>query len=412
MKTGVYLFAFALVRCDAFFQTTKTYRQTAFNKPTKIFASIEESSTQNESFSDELQDKLKMETLARITVSSFFSAVACFAVFPSLALWIQSAVHDSFDGASTGYGYEALNLILTDNSNQFIQNIHNALALIFSFLTGNTLFFMYRQQETLYYALFDEVTALTSLIEQSALLAEGREVYNIILKNISKYIEDDLKLVTDYKTIHGKSSSSHLNFLMNDMNLPREDLPSLILSRRPEHDPLENILYITSVGEPSRIYSTVKELRQARARRLGALQRKMPEVNMYLLYVLGFTVWISFPIVAAGSETVGGDALLQVFRIQLSIGVFAMVGLLGIVNELKRPEIASAYNIDYSVLGKLMAGIEEDLERRIEKTKMTTEQNTRKSPQRESEETKGKRSQLRSFVQKRYQKLKAIRARV
>lgn len=59
-----------------------------------------------------------------------------------------------------------------------------------------------------------------------------------------------------------------------------------------------------------------------------------------------------------------------------------------------------------------MAGIEEDLERRIEKTKMTTEQNTRKSPQRESEETKGKRSQLRSFVQKRYQKLKAIRARV
>ena len=410
MKTGVFVFAFAF-RCDAFFQTTKIYRQTTFNKPTKIFASIE-SSAQNESFSEELQAKLKMETVSRITVPSFFSAVACYAVFPSLALWIQSAVHDSFDGASTGYGYEALNLILTDNSNQFIQNIHNALALIFSFLTGNTLFFMYRQQETLYYALFDEVTALTSLIEQSALLAEGREVYNIILKSISKYIEDDLKLVTDYKTIHGKSSSSHLNFLMNDMNLPREDLPSLILSRRPEHDPLENILYITSVGEPSRIYSTVKELRQARARRLGALQRKMPEVNMYLLYVLGFTVWISFPIVAAGSETVGGDALLQVFRIQLSIGVFAMVGLLGIINELKRPEIASAYNIDYSVLGKLMAGIEEDLERRIEKTKMTTEQNMRKSPQRESEETKGKRSQLRSFVQKRYQKLKAISARV
>jgi len=318
---------------------------------------------------------------------------------------LQTAIHDAFDGANTGYGYEALNLILTDNSNQFIQNVHNFLALVFSFLTGNTLFFMYRQQENLYYALFEEITALTSLLEQSALIAEGRETYKILLDCISRYVEDDLKLVTDYKTINGETSTSSLSYLVDDLDFAREDLPALILSRRPKHDPLETILYVTSVGEPSRIYATVRELRQARAKRLGALQRKMPEVNMYLLYTLGFTVWISFPIVAAGSQTVGGDALLDVFRIQLSVGIFAMVGLLGIINELKRPEVASAYNIDYSLLGKLISGIENDVQTRLERCQEMI--NVTDVPQ-QSETRDDDKTIKRFFGKKRYKKGNAV----
>ena len=228
---------------------------------------------------------------------------------------------------------------------------------------------MYRQQETLYYALFEEISALTSLLEQSALLSEGRDTYRILLSSVSEYIENDLKLVTDYKTIQGQDKTSAFSYLLDEMDLPREDLPALLLSRRPEDDPLETILYVTSVGEPSAIYATVRELRQARAKRLGALQRKMPEVNVYLLYTLGFCVWISFPFVSTGAQTVGGEALLDVFRLQLSIGVFAMCCLLGIINELKRPEIASAYNVDYSLLRTLIEGIETDLNRRIERSR-------------------------------------------
>ena len=37
-----------------------------------------------------------------------------------------------------------------------------------------------------------------------------------------------------------------------------------LLSSKPMDDPLESIMYITSVGVPSVVYETVKNLRQAR----------------------------------------------------------------------------------------------------------------------------------------------------
>jgi hypothetical protein len=292
-----------------------------------------------------------------------------------------------YDGSSNGNGYETLNLILTDNSNQFIQNIHNFLSLTFAFLTGSTLQFMLRQQETLYKALFEEVNALIGLLEQIGLMSEGRrDLHRTMLQCISTYLEHDLKMVTEYKGIQNhedsvetsSSSTSSItssstttattrSYWKDEMDISRENLPSLLLSTRPQNDPLETILYITSVGEPSSIYSSVKELRYARAKRLGALQRKMPEINMYLLYILGTTVFVSFPFVAAGSETVGGDALLQLFRIQLSIGVFAMCTIFGIINELKRPEIASAYSVDYDILGKMLSNLEKELGERMKR---------------------------------------------
>ena len=319
-----------------------------------------------------LQQKLQLQTLSRITIPAVSFTFLCYAIFPSAALTIQTWAHDMYDGSSNGNGYETLNLILTDNSNQFIQNIHNFLALTFAFLAGSTLQFMLRQQETLYKALFDEVNALIGLLEQIGLMSEGRkDLYRTMLQCISTYLDHDLKLVTEYKDIRDKGYSfmTPLSYLTDEMEASRENLPSLLLSTRPENDPLETILYITSVGEPSYIYSSVKELRHARAKRLGALQRKMPEINMYLLYILGTTVFVSFPFVAAGSETVGGEALLQLFRTHLSIGVFAMCTIFGIINELKRPEIASAYSVDYDILGKMLSGLEKELGERMERCK-------------------------------------------
>jgi len=119
---------------------------------------------------------------------------------------------------------------------------------------------MYQQQESVYYALFAEVTESKSLLEQTALVCGGRPMYGQVLSCIQSYITNDLK------------------------NLSTS--PSLLLSKRPADDPLESIMYLTSVGTPSSVYETVRSLRQCRAQRLGALQRKLPTIHMALLWVL------------------------------------------------------------------------------------------------------------------------------
>jgi hypothetical protein len=97
------------------------------------------------------------------------------------------------------------------------------------------------------------VTEAKSLLEQVALVCQGRSMYNKVLESMSKYVKNDLKQ------------------LQAD--------PAILISSRPVDDPLESIMYLTSVGVPSSVYETVRSLRQARAARLGALQRKLPKVS-------------------------------------------------------------------------------------------------------------------------------------
>ena len=88
--------------------------------------------------------------------------------------------------------------------------------------------------------------------------------------------------------------------------------PAVLLSARPVDDPLETIMYLTSVGVPSTVYDTVRSLRQARAQRLGALQRKLPQVHMLLLWILAAIELVSFPLLGAGTQTIGGYNILTV----------------------------------------------------------------------------------------------------
>lgn len=97
------------------------------------------------------------------------------------------------------------------------------------------------------------MTEAKSLLEQVALVCQGRSMYNKVLESMSKYVKNDLKQ------------------LQAD--------PAILISSRPVDDPLESIMYLTSVGVPSSVYETVRSLRQARAARLGALQRKLPKVS-------------------------------------------------------------------------------------------------------------------------------------
>ena len=77
---------------------------------------------------------------------------------------------------------------------------------------------MYQQQEMVYYALFNEVTEAKSLLEQVALVSQGRSMYQRVLQSMSTYVQTDLKK------------------LQAD--------PAVLLSARPMDDPLETIMYL------------------------------------------------------------------------------------------------------------------------------------------------------------------------
>ena len=75
-----------------------------------------------------------------------------------------------------------------------------------------------------------------SLLEQVSLVCAGRPFYKDVLLAIKRYVSQDLKRL-DYS-------------------------PATLLSNKPKDDPLETILYLTSVGVPSVVYDTVRSLRQ------------------------------------------------------------------------------------------------------------------------------------------------------
>jgi hypothetical protein len=158
---------------------------------------------------------------------------------------------------------------------------------------------MYQQQEAVYYALFNEVTEAKSLLEQVALVCQGRAMYPQVLNAISKYVKKDLKRL--------------------------QDDPAILLSARPVDDPLESIMYMTSVGVPSSVYETVRSLRQARASRLGALQRKLPPIHMLLLWILAAIELSSFPLLGAGTQTIGGYNILTVEGCLFGVCTFGIV---------------------------------------------------------------------------------------
>lgn len=203
-----------------------------------------------------------------------------------------------------------------------------------------SLLLQYQQQEAIYLALFEEVSMAKALLEQVALVCQGREsLYQKILACVERYVEEDLTR-------------------FNDID------PAVMLSARPVDDPLEDILYLTSVGEPSLVYQTVRSLRQARAYRLGALQRKLPVMHTFLLWFLACVVLLVFPLLGAGSQTIGGAGILSVQSWYLSFIVFGISLTMGVVGELQRPADPGAYNAR-TVLGVMVGGLQEELRQRL-----------------------------------------------
>ena len=153
--------------------------------------------------------KLGISTTLRVFVPSILAGVLAFFAFPSLSLWLCSLFQD-----------QGVFAVLSQDSSQFVQNFLSVSSLLFSILVGQTYYFMYQQQEMVYYALFDEVTEAKSLLEQVALVSQGRTMYGRVLACMSTYVQSDLKAL--------------------------EKDPAVLLSSRPMDDPLETIMYLVS----------------------------------------------------------------------------------------------------------------------------------------------------------------------
>lgn len=270
--------------------------------------------------------QVQLVTLLRVGIPSLLGGLAAFFLFPVLALTLATVMNDA-----------GVFAVLSQDSSQFVQNFLTVTGLLFSILVGQTYYFMYQQQEMVYLALFHEVTEAKSLLEQVALVCQGRSMYGNVLTSISNYVRDDLKQ------------------LQAD--------PALLLSSRPVDDPLEAVMYLTSVGVPGTVYGTVQSLRQARAARLGALQRKLPSVHMLLLWILAAIELVSFPLLGAGTQTIGGYNILTVEGYLFGIMTFGIVLTLRVVGELWRPA-GGAYNVD-GVLSVMVRGLEEELRARM-----------------------------------------------
>ena len=200
---------------------------------------------------------------------------------------------------------------------------------------------MYQQQELVFYALFAEVTEAKSLLEQISLMSYGRQdLYKSLLSRMKDYVEDDLRMLC-----------------VKD--------PVDLTSRLPREDPLESILYATSVGLPGVAYDTVKDLRVARAARCAALQRKLPALHVQCLRLLGVIVLVTFPVCGSGSQAIAPNVLvLQSYM--FGVLAFGLMLVLNVVEELRNSRTKmGAYNVN-TVLNVMVSGLEEELYDRLD----------------------------------------------
>jgi len=273
-----------------------------------------------------IRTKQALSTLMRVALPTLFATVLGFLYFDNLSLYIRSTLDVG-----------TIRMLMADEA-QFVQNFLTVIGLLFSILAGNAYSALYQQQEAIYFALFQEVSEAKSLLEQTTLVCQGRPFYQAALAYMRQYVKRDLRR----------------------LDIP----PAQLLSTKPMDDPLENIMYITSVGVPSVIYETVKNLRQARAYRLGAMQRKFPFLGIALLYLLASVELLAFPLLGAGTATGAGILSLQSILFGCLAGAHMLV--LRIIQELWQAS-GGVFNVD-EVLQEMVFGLEEELELRSQGT--------------------------------------------
>jgi len=280
----------------------------------------------------------ELKTLIRVLFPAIISGAIAYATLPTLNNQIASYVLKVTDPGKISMLGDA------------VQSFISLVGLLYSILVGQVFGFLYSQQEALYLALFDEVTESKSLLEQVALVSQGRSMYLTCLNSIARYVKNDL--LEGMESFDGSIT------------------PSLLLSARPSDDPLEAILYLTSVGVPGHVYDTVRSLRQARSRRLGALQRKVPVIHLIMLWLLGIIMVGSFPVFLGVSEAAAGLVSRSNMTVQsglFGVATFSMVLCKSVLIELWRTK-GGAYNVD-KTLKVMVSGLKKELDERMDEAK-------------------------------------------
>eukprot|EP00931_Biecheleriopsis_adriatica_P056264 TRINITY_DN33335_c0_g1_i1.p1 TRINITY_DN33335_c0_g1~~TRINITY_DN33335_c0_g1_i1.p1 ORF type:complete len:724 (-),score=123.36 TRINITY_DN33335_c0_g1_i1:9-2180(-) len=280
-----------------------------------------------------LADTSSSSSPLKLLQPALVASVVSFLIYPSLAYGVASLLDPV-----------ARDVIKGDVS-QFMQNFFNFNSLLFSFFISQTYASLYQQQESLYLALFSEVAQARSLIEQLSLISQSRPSYRSMLKSMSDYLEELIRGVR--------------------LGCP----PAVLVAAKPANDPLENILYLTSVGVPSAVYDTVRSLRQARGTRLGATQRKLPREHFVLLTVLGALELLVFPLLGAGiSGYETSDAASPGHVLWIQSFVFAclaggVVLALQVIQDLRSPT-SGLYSLE-EALDEMVQGLQEELDQRL-----------------------------------------------
>jgi len=264
-----------------------------------------------------------IKTVCRVGLWSAFTALGAYLLFPSLQKFWWIVLTGSMEPG-----------LLSDVTQGYVGNILALMSVLFSILAGNSYTSLYSQNEAIFCALFAEVSEAKALMEQIALVCSGRPFYRSALENIRRYVAHDLRRL--------------------------ERPPSILCACKPRDDPLESILYLTSVGVPSAVYETVRSLRQRRGDRLGAVQRKLPPVQMALLYVLAGLNLVSLLLLALG-KTSGVEYRLCRALFAMMAGGLMMT--MRVIHELWTP-VGGAYNVD-GVLRVMIRGLEDELDQRL-----------------------------------------------
>lgn len=285
-----------------------------------------------------VEEALKTTLLRVLVPTAVVFFITLWAYTPIVEVLEYALENNPITGPNT---LSILRLLGMDES-QFMQNFLIVNGLLFTLLCGDTYRALYDQQDKLYQALFQEVSEAKSLLEQSCLLCQHREFYRQLLQSISSYIHKDLR---------------RLNVR-----------PTEKIAGRPADDPLEYAVYVTSIGVPSVISDTVIDLRQARGKRLSAMQQKQPAIHFALLYVLAGLELIGFPLQGAGIEAMASNkgsffTILHLQALLFASMSAAIVMTLQIIYELWRP-FGGAYTAE-ATLRKMVRGLDEELQDRL-----------------------------------------------
>lgn len=278
-----------------------------------------------ENFVVQLRAKQTVLSVARVLLPAVIATGLGVSYYDNLSRYINE---NFLDSSSISF--------LSSDDIQFIPSFLTVISLLFSILAGNAYDSLYSQQEEIYLALYREVSDAKSLLEQLGLVCSGRPFYNDALRMLQIYIKTDLRR----------------------LDIP----PAELIARSPSEDPLEAIMFLTSIGVPSVVYETVRDLRQARGYRLGAMQKKTPVLTIVLLYILAFLELAAFPLLGAGTAVGASESIFKVQGALFGGLCGASILVLRIIQELWRTS-GGAFNVDI-VLAKMVSGLTEELDYR------------------------------------------------